>query len=391
MTIAIAMHTHPASTSTRISEDPDQLILTSTHNNQGRALSAKLRLNLFLVALSSWFAFHRIFEFNSLPSATDHVEEQYMLVPSNGTNQAFEENPNATFLANWTTALLSATDHVQEQLMLVPSNGTNQTFEENPNATFLAKWTQDLDADHSSCGRIKCFLRSTSNPNIGWLIAEDAPYFAKPGKAKKSSNLTVGEAMIKGWELAKSLEKEYGIHHFLVDSPFQLEFSSKSQRRQMRRNFFKHPNAERRFPLNRIMVQKVKTASLRSALIQYGSTELRGGGPIVSKTDHFVKDLLANHSDSFNRTRFVNNAKNGKEIALKILKEYYGYSCDFQVILDEYGRIYHLDFDRAFTMDTRQTGYRRYVDRSFSKILTRFRRDMDHAIRYVGNYSDMKR
>ena len=123
-----------------------------------------------------------------------------------------------------------------------------------------------------------------------------------------SNNLTIGDAMIKGWELARDLESSNGIHHFLEGAPFILEQLSNDQKRIVqkivkRRYRF---NTEARFPLQRIAIQKVKAAPSLGIDLHYTQDEIR-----KTRNEDNIRTVcdaatsFSDHDAGFNRTAFI--------------------------------------------------------------------------------------
>ena len=157
----------------------------------------------------------------------------------------------------------------------------------------------DLDRNHSSCGN------SISNPAYGWIFAEDLPFYILLGVGG-SNNLTIGDAMIKGWELARDLESSYGIHHFLEGAPFILEQLSNDQKRIIKKIVKGCYRFKARFPLQRIAIQKVRVAPSLCVDLHYTQDEIR-----KTRNEDNIRTVcdaatsFSDHDAGFNRTAFI--------------------------------------------------------------------------------------
>jgi len=73
---------------------------------------------------------------------------------------------------------------------------------------------------NTECGRLKCFFRSKSDPNIGYtLIRNDKPEFV-------DAHINYG----RNYEFAKCLTKKYQVHHTYLDPPQLLRITPKDIR-----------------------------------------------------------------------------------------------------------------------------------------------------------------
>ena len=196
-----------------------------------------------------------------------------------------------------------------------------------------------------------------------------------------SNNLTIGDAMIKGWELARDLESSYGIQHFLEGAPFILEQLSNDQKRIIKKivkGCYRF-NTEARFPLQRIAIQKVRVAPSLCVDLHYTQDEIRkkrNADDVRTICDAVTS--FSDHDAGFNRTAFIENVKRELEVALNICTIYPQLAMDFQVKLDKHGHIYHFDFDRIFQKSL--PIQRRYLKRHGRKIFQYFKSDIRRVV-----------
>jgi hypothetical protein len=183
------------------------------------------------------------------------------------------------------------------------------------------------------CGSQKCFYHLKSNRQVGYLVAPEM----------KSDRLKSLEA---GWELAKQLETDYNIQHFLLAPPTKLKVSNQLATRLNRNLFIEKSRkilgqrkAKKRFPKgSKVLTQKVKMAPKRHLII----------GCVDSKVRAFKKDLPNFISYVKYKESFAQNFNESFAAAKKVLDVEPCLVKDFQVLVDTKGRTFHLDFDRCF-------------------------------------------
>lgn len=228
---------------------------------------------------------------------------------------------------------------------------TNQSIAiqtDKKNVTYPSASEQPLDlfnpddlagSKRVPCGWHKCFFRSKSNPQVGYLIARSTEMSSRE-KKKRLQSLDLA------YQLAKHLEQEYNIRHFLIAPPISLTVD-KSLESRMNNNLKSETNRKnfkkRRFPKGSVaFAEKVKPAPSHALLIGCKESKLKLFHKVVDKFISRVHD-----KESFARQL----TKSFAELRTVLLHE----PCllyDFQVLIDVKGNLYHLDFDRCFSMRT---------------------------------------
>ena len=187
------------------------------------------------------------------------------------------------------------------------------------------------------CGWDKCFFSSKSNNQVGYLVARSSGMSSKE-KQKRLKSLELA------YQLAKHLEQEYNIQHFLMDAPFNITVTQSMEAR-MNSNLKSETGRQsfnnRRFPKgSTAFVEKVKPAPKHTLLIGCKSSKLNLFNKVVDKFIQRVQDTES----------FARQFKAGFAKLRELLVHEPCLLDDFQVIIDAKGNLYHLDFDRCFSM-----------------------------------------
>lgn len=195
----------------------------------------------------------------------------------------------------------------------------------------------DLDSTQkASCGFIKCYFRSKSDTQIGYVVAPMTRQTA--GRLKSLTN---------SWKFAEQLRQEHDVHHFLLAPPTtavvnqklfvglnQNLWSERSQKYQRFKRFRKGST---------VVVQKVMAAPKQRILLGCAPPKLR---IIRKQLDKFIRKSVKD-KDSFAR-RFHESFSKIREL----LRHEPCLIDDFQVFLDAKGNLHHLDIDRCFNAKT---------------------------------------
>jgi hypothetical protein len=188
-------------------------------------------------------------------------------------------------------------------------------------------------SEPAKCGGCKCYLQLKETPTDGYLVKHDNP---------KCKNLM--DRMTKAYELAKELENNFQIKHPLVEPPQLLDPNTAppclSEQLTNSSNFVSvKAHADRK---------KISVTFNTSKPILYMKNR-------AIPTPHFlVKSLklkdpvvfVKNHVH--NTTIFLKNFEEDENRIAPMLDYEPKLYFDFQVVLDSYGGIHHLDFDRAY-------------------------------------------
>lgn len=183
------------------------------------------------------------------------------------------------------------------------------------------------------CGSQKCFYHLKTNRQIGYLVAPQT----------QSGRMSILES---GYLLAKQLEHDYNITHFLLGPPIEVNVSNELSKR-LNRNLYieskgrleKKGSKATRFPRgSTVLIQKVKMAPRRHLILGCVNSK------VTAFNDAFPKFLThVKYKESF-----VENFSKSLAEAKRILHVEPGLFKDFQVMLDTKGMLHHLDFDRMF-------------------------------------------
>lgn len=188
------------------------------------------------------------------------------------------------------------------------------------------------------CGSQKCFYQLKSNRQIGYLVAPQT----------KSGRMSLLES---GYLLAKQLERDFNMTHFLLGPPTEHIVSSNLAKR-LNRNFYiertrkmQTGSKAKRFPkASTILTQKVKLAPRRHLLF----------GCVDSKIQAFKKTAPKFLQHIRYKESFMKNLHESLALTKRLLKHQPSLFKDFQVMLDMHGQLHHLDFDRVFSSSGKQ-------------------------------------
>ena len=203
-------------------------------------------------------------------------------------------------------------------------------------------WWKDLDLSYNvTCGGFKCFIKSASNNNIGYLISRDVKIF---------------DDMNKSTAVAKEIQSKYGAKHLLIEPPFltsipaqkMAQVNSIAQQPLKKRNhksdFFSKPS---------VIVQKVKTAPEPYLFFACYNPNHR---ITQKKLPGFM--LLLTKLGSNNTEKFKTNIDKERKVLRKMLNDKPGQGADLQALISTDGEFFYIDIDatvywskRKFTHD----------------------------------------
>ncbi len=237
----------------------------------------------------------KLFSFSVLALAAIRVQLKPTTAPAGTADKASLLRNNKTPIDKIHKATTNASITIQTDA----KNRTNHSASEQQ-----LDWFNSDDLAGSKkvpCGWHKCFFRSKSNRQVGYLVARSTG-MSSSEKRKRLKSLD------SAYNLAKYLEQEYNIRHFLIAPPTSLTVD-KSLESRMNSNLKSETNRrnfnQQRFPKGSVaFVEKVKPAPRHALLV----------GCKESKRNLFHKVVY-----------------------------------DFQVLIDTKGNLYHLDFDRCFS------------------------------------------
>ena len=196
----------------------------------------------------------------------------------------------------------------------------------------------DFDAP-APCGRHKCFFQLKSDDSVGYLAAEVEARSVDNNEEESASSYS--QVMNIGYQLAKYLEGEYAIKHFLLAPPHEIMISQPLAEK-LNINLY-HPGtgerkkkwADRFLNESSLVVQKVAVAPSPSAFIRNHPNTQKW---IYDGFDDFLTSVQ-------HKTRFVKQFRKELNEAAKLIAKEPFYAKDFQALVDTSGRLYHIDFD----------------------------------------------
>jgi len=199
------------------------------------------------------------------------------------------------------------------------------------------------------CGSYKCFFRLKTNRQVGYLVAPEM----------KSDRI---KSLKAGWELAKQLESDYNIQHFLLGPPTKQKVSPQLAKR-LNRNLYheryriilKGKKANRFLEGSTALIQKVKLAPKQHLLIGCLDAKVRA---FEQDWPNFLPHIKYKESFARNFNESLVEVKKILEMEPCLVK-------DMQVLLDSKGNFYHLDFDRCFSSSGRTSKW--HMSKSFTK------------------------
>ena len=295
--------------------------------------------------------------------ASSSLKESFLQEPAPSSVKIISDN-HPTILNSTTTTTATAT-----QVVLPDNTNNNNMYYNEREQEELIEILQSLDYETKAiCGGYKCFFRlkqhrnnenendpndPTSNSdtdNIAYLVS------IKPIHGDGLQRLQ------QAYEMAQTLEKEYPqIKHFLLGPPKRLYNLTKEWSDTLSSNVIgqqktvqkwldspphndtnKHRYGQRYLPNDNINIQKIQIAPTPHLIIG-----CEGGKFLETMRD--VKQLVAN--SVIDKVNFIRRFEENINIVKEMVKKGGKYSClvwDFQLVLDSYGNLYHIDLDRCF-------------------------------------------
>lgn len=206
----------------------------------------------------------------------------------------------------------------------------------NNNVTHAAKEDEFLPENigwptRVPCGSQKCFYQLQSNPQVGYLVAPQT----------NSGRLSILQS---GYQLAQQLESDYNVTHFLLGPPTEIRVSNELAKHLNRNLYIESKGRLRtgrhacRFPKGSMAVtQKVALAPKRHIILGCVKSKVRA-------FEHDIPKFLRHHVKY--KQSFIQNFHESLKAAKRLLENEPCLMKDFQLMVDEKGRSYHLDIDR---------------------------------------------
>jgi len=204
-------------------------------------------------------------------------------------------------------------------------------------------WWKDLDFSYNvTCGGFKCFIKSVSNENTGYLISRDVNIF---------------DDMNKATSVAKEIQIKYGAKNLYIEPPFltsipaekMAQVNSIAQQPLKDRNKRKRNHKSDFFLKSSVIVQKMKTAHEPSLFFacympNYYITQKQLPG--------FM--LLLTNLGTDNTENFKTNIAKERKVLRKMLNDKPGLGADLQALISTDGEFFYIDLDATVYWSKRQ-------------------------------------
>ena len=199
-----------------------------------------------------------------------------------------------------------------------------------------------------SCSSYRCYYQLKSNPQVGYLVAR-SPSSAPGILPKMATEANWFEAMVKSWHYAERLRRKYQITHFLLAPPTNMTIS-KDLASMLNQGMNHHGmnqdnegNMERRERYKEgstVFLQKVATAPKSNLLIGIQTLKY---------------EAFQNHFDEFlarikDKKSFARHVSQSLADTRRLIRKEPCLALDFELLLDQKGNVYHLDFERCFQL-----------------------------------------
>ena len=201
------------------------------------------------------------------------------------------------------------------------------------------------------CGFSKCFFLSKSNNEFGYLVLHPVKFING----------------VKSYELAKRLEEEYQVDLGLFP-PEMVPLSRSMAAKFSEYGKLKHKNHNRYENVNKISVQKMRRIPNDAVLVGCNKECF---GHFLEKIPDFIKETPG---DSF-----YQNMKSSFEQTKKMYFEHPQLLHDMQFMVDRFGKVHHMDFDRVLQPGAKKTG--EWIDKCYGRMDKLVRMSHDLTLR----------
>ena len=223
------------------------------------------------------------------------------------------------------------------------------------NLTAKEQFFQDIDLSKPNgyCGYYKCFF-PTKDPKVGWLIANDR----EPNKVGLRFNLTpplLSTTWDAGWKMASELEDKYDIRHFLLEAPKVIDPNGLNPLEKEKLNSAIVKRAHLDNPQGTInhegalLGQKVRVAPHPHIELRTENKRFKHENKLHKRDVKSLDDLL-NSVPKEKLDSFKAQFKKDIDVVFEILEEKPFFAEDFQIIVDNKGRVHHTDMDGHFNL-----------------------------------------
>ena len=206
---------------------------------------------------------------------------------------------------------------------------------------------EDLDFNVARCGAFKCFFQS-KDKKTGWLLANDRDPGEKGLRFKDMPPL-LSSTWQAGWELAKKLEDQYNIRHFMMEPPVIIDDSGADPHKKshLMKRIEKKADSLVSFS-EPILAQKIRVAPSDAIELKTFNGHFKSKDKKNHHDDMFKLRSLLEKVPKNKLASFTRHFSSDIDVIFDILKDYPLFAEDFQIMVDPFGRVYHIDFDGHF-------------------------------------------
>jgi len=293
------------------------------------------------------------------------VEDQTSFIANIAPSLSFDQASAQTRLniANKKPALSTLKPPIHNFTQTKTSDTNEESASDNTMKPYESLEWKDLDTTReAACGKMKCFFRYTLDDTAGYTVQ----WLRGPEMDWKINNNT--------WYYAQHLKQMYNISHLMLEPPFNktighydhhklntnLTVWNKPETRKEKLNKYKRDRIA--------IVQKHRVAPSSSILFK-----AKKG----FNKDHYNMVRLWNTTDD--RRLFTNTLESEWNLTSAMLEKEKSLKWDFQMFVDNDGKIYHFDLDRAFRSKTHKLGIAfQHFANKFTDLIMQMKYRLDH-------------
>ena len=302
-------------------------------------------------------------------SRSRHEEEEEKDASVGAVSHDHQENETTTTISMMKSNLTSTNGSVAPtltfQTTIATSNGTrwSRMGLPLPHESSLSNdaFTEEEDHPFSSCGRLsingtdpavcgqsKCFVNVQNDPTIGYIVM-----------VRKASHIF--RKSLEAYQRAMDMHDKHGIQHLYLEPPHIVDQLLPCIRSQLvNHQRLVTPNANIP-PVNFSVPNSGDTSIIIQKCRRAPQTHLFMGiqGDKEDHTRAMLEPFIRTHVT--NATRFVNQLEQERTRTITMLHDKPCLIGDFQVLLDRYGNMFHLDFDRCSRLPVSAIAKERWI------------------------------
>ena len=229
------------------------------------------------------------------------------------------------------------------------SSLSNDAFTEEENHPFSSCGRLSINGtDPAVCGQSKCFVNVQNDPTIGYIVM-----------VRKASHIF--RKSLEAYQRAMDMHDKHGIQHLYLEPPHIVDQLLPCIRSQLvNHQRLVTPNANIP-PVNFSVPNSGDTSIIIQKCRRAPQTHLFMGiqGDKEDHTRAMLEPFIRTHVT--NATRFVNQLEQERTRTITMLHDKPCLIGDFQVLLDRYGNMFHLDFDRCSRLPVSAIAKERWI------------------------------